>query len=393
MRLLALLLCGLHLFAAEPAPPAAEVDRILGELSDMTGFPVRKRVESEVITKANVNEFLKQRMKEAVKPKELRAEELTLKAFGLVPRDFNLGASTVELLTEQAAAYYDFQRKKLFLTDWGSSSMGEAALVHELAHALADQSFNLGRFLKRSESDEGAAALSAVMEGQATWLMTEYGLKKNGQSLATSGEMLRGGGPASGSFPVFDNSPLYLRETLVFPYTAGLRFQHAVYERMGKAAFREVFTNPPVSTQQILHPEKYFARVKPTEPALPKHPLPRGLKTLVEGMVGEFDHSILLEQYAGRAESEAIAPRWRGGRFKLSEKGSQIVLLYASEWENADAARKYFEAYRKVLSGKWKSMTVVSGTPDSIRGRGDSGDFVVAVTGTIVTSVEGIGLN
>ncbi len=393
MRGLALLLCGLNLFAAEPAPGAGEIDVILRELSAMTGFPVRKSVESTVVTKANVNEFLKQRMKEAVKPKELRAEELTLKAFGLVPTDFDLASSTVELLTEQAAAYYDFRRKRLFLTDWGTSSMGDAALVHELAHALADQSFNLGRFLKQAGSDEGASAVAAVMEGQATWLMTEYGLKKTGQSLATSGEMLRGSGQSSGGFPVFDNSPLYLRETLVFPYSAGVRFQHAVYEKMGRAAFREVFANPPLSTQQILHPEKYFAHVKPSEPALPKHPLPRGYKALVDGNVGELDHRILLEQYAGRADAEAIAPRWRGGRYRLLEKGSDVVLLYSSEWEDAGAAREYFEAYQKVLRGKWKSMTIVSENQSVMRGRGDSGEFVVSISGTVVSSVEGLGLN
>jgi hypothetical protein len=393
MRRFALFFCGLSLAAADSAPSPAEVDAILRELSSMTGFPVRKRVESAVVTKANVNEFLKQRIKEAVDPKELRAEELTLKAFGLVPADFDLGSSTVELLTEQAAAYYDFRRKKLFLTDWGSSSMGEAALVHELAHALADQSFGLGRFLKRAGNDEGASAVSAVMEGQATWLMTEYGLKKTGQSLATSGEMLRGGGQPGGGFPVFDNSPLYLRETLIFPYAEGVRFQHAVFEKMGKAAFREVFANPPVSTQQILHPEKYFARAVPAETPLPKHPLPRGYKTLVEGMVGELDHRILVEQYAGRAEAAAIAPQWRGGRFRLSEKGKQIVLSYSSAWEDAGAARRYFEAYRKVLQGKWKSMAIDSETPGAIRGRGDSGAFVTSIEGNVVTSVEGLEIN
>ena len=44
------------------------------------------------------------------------------------------------------------------------------------------------------------------------------------------------------SIPVFNSVPLYLRETLVFPYTEGGRFQNAVYEKMGKAAFAEVFT-------------------------------------------------------------------------------------------------------------------------------------------------------
>ena len=110
-----------------------------------------------------------------MKPEELRAEEITLKKIGFVPADFNLEQSTVDLLTEQAAAFYDYHKKKLFLTDWASSSsMQDAALVHELAHALADQHFHLERFIKKGgASDDSALARMAVMEGQATWLMTE----------------------------------------------------------------------------------------------------------------------------------------------------------------------------------------------------------------------------
>ena len=69
-----------------------------------------------------------------VSPKFISA--LTLKKFGLVPSDFNLAQTTVDVLTEQAAAFYDYHAKKLFLTDWTPSATREAALAHELAHAL-----------------------------------------------------------------------------------------------------------------------------------------------------------------------------------------------------------------------------------------------------------------
>ena len=47
--------------------------------------------------------------------KEVRAEELTLKLFGLVPADFNLVGETVDLLSEQTAAFYDYNKKRLFI--------------------------------------------------------------------------------------------------------------------------------------------------------------------------------------------------------------------------------------------------------------------------------------
>ena len=133
-------------FAETPAI-FRDIDRSMRELSEITGLRAPKRVAYDSITKDHVNQFLKDRVKETVKPEDLRIEELTLKKFGFIPSDFDLAKSTVELLTEQAAAFYDFRKKKLFLTDW-ASGMRDDALVHELAHALADQNFGLERFMK-----------------------------------------------------------------------------------------------------------------------------------------------------------------------------------------------------------------------------------------------------
>src|SRR6266571_4460389 len=252
-----------------------EIDRGIQELTAISGLKAKKPIRYDLITRDKVNEFLKERVKEAIKPEEVRAEEITLKKLGFVPPDFNLEKSTVDLLTEQAAAFYDYHKKKLFLTDWAPSAMQESALVHELAHALADQNFHLERFIKQSgKSDDSELARMAVMEGQATWLMTEALARRAGQSVSSNPALLdvMSGGAETGSaqFPVFNSVPLYLRETLVFPYTEGARFQNAVYGRMGQSAFAEIFRRPPNTTQQILHPAKYFDHVEPTAPVFPQ---------------------------------------------------------------------------------------------------------------------------
>src|SRR5258706_8631678 len=115
--------------------------------------------------------------------------------------------------------------------------MQQTALTHELAHALADQNFNLERFIRQGgKSDDSGLARMAVMEGQATWLMTEVMARGAGQSLASNPSLLdavSGVAESSAQFPVFNSVPLYLRETLVFPYTEGARFQDAVFRKMG----------------------------------------------------------------------------------------------------------------------------------------------------------------
>jgi hypothetical protein len=376
----------------------AEIDRTLGELAEISGLHLHKKVPSDLISKDKVNAFLKKKVKEVSTPNEVRAEELTLKKFGLVPQDFDLEQTTVDVLTEQAAAFYDYHAKKLYITDWTPSATREAALAHELSHALADQNFNLSRFIRKArESDDEALARMAVMEGQATWLMSEFLARRTGETLVHNPELAArmnrmSDSSSGGEFPVFEGAPLYIRVTLIFPYTGGMSFQQAVVDKDGKAAFAEVFRQPPVSTQQILHPDKYFASVKPASPDLPKPASTRGFKGLIGGSFGELDHQVLLQQYAGKKTADEIAPHWRGGQYEILEnrKSGRTILLYASQWDNAAWARRYLRAYRKALKGKWKRMEVQSETADTVKGHGDDGEFVLHLDGSIVTSMEGL---
>uniref|UniRef100_Q028T6 DUF1570 domain-containing protein n=1 Tax=Solibacter usitatus (strain Ellin6076) TaxID=234267 RepID=Q028T6_SOLUE len=374
----------------------AEIPPLAEQLTKISGMPLRHPVPCDFISKAKIAEFLNKRVKEVAKPEEVRAEELTLKKFGLVPADFDLAKSTVDLLTEQAAAFYDYDKKKLFVTDSTPGDSQQPVLAHEIAHAIADQNYNLGKFIKQGrKSDDGSTARLAVMEGQATWLMSELLARKMGQSLKGSPALLAAMSGISdngaGQFPVFDKSPLYLRQTLVFPYTKGMLFQHAAFDRDGQQGFSEVFLKPPVSTQQILHPEKYFAGVQPTHPELPDSKL-KGLKSLVGGSLGELEHSILLEQYVSRESAADIAPHWRGCNFVLMEnkKANRVVLLYASDWDSPDAARRFFQAYRQILAKKWKQMKVNAETSEFVTGTGDDGIFELRLKGNTVTSVEGL---
>ena len=391
------------LFWIQPAvaqAPARElfsqINSIAKELERISGLQLKHPVPSDYITKAKVNQFLRDRVKEVARPEEIRAEELTLKKFGLVPPDFDLAKNTVDLLTEQAAAFYDYNKKKLFITETTASDNQEPVLVHELAHALADQNFKLARFIKQGrKSDDGSTARLAVMEGQASWLMAEYLARRTGQSLKDSPallSMMSRMGEGSGQYPVFDQAPLYLRETLIFPYTKGMLFQHAVFVRDGKASFAEVFQRAPVSTQQILHPDLYFSGLSPTEPDLPQPPKEKGWKSLVGGTMGELDHAVLIQQLGGKALSDELSPHWRGSQFELREnrKRNRVMLLYSAEWDDEPSAQRYFQFYSGALAKKWKHREVENETSNEITGTGDDGRFVLRRSGKIVTSMEGL---
>src|SRR5580658_3006108 len=278
--------------ASPKLPTAAEINVVLKALSDITGFRVRRQLPFALITRDQVNQYLKEQIQQSVKPDEIRAEETTLKKFGFAPPDFDLKQTTIDLLTEQAAAFYDFKRKKLFISDWAAANMRDVALVHELAHALADQNFPIQKFTNKGpDNSESSMAREAVVEGQASWLMLEVGARRNGRTLAdpqTAREFLQSESDSPLSdYPVFNNAPLYLRRTLMFPYDEGEKFQQAVFLHDGMTAFARVFRDPPTSTAQIEHPERYFEHTPLSSPVLPK-PI-KHAKPFVEGSLGELE--------------------------------------------------------------------------------------------------------
>jgi hypothetical protein len=375
---------------------------MLGTLSDITGWKVQRTVPAEILSKNNFRKMVEEGVKDAEGNKETHAAETALKMFGLVPPDFNLARESGDLLAEQAAAFYDYKKKRLFVLDSTKNDNEQViALAHELAHALADQQHPLRKFINDADGDEQATARQAVIEGQATWLSWAYLSKKSGGRGEVPRSLLdrlaEGAGASGEDFPVFSQAPLYIRESLTFPYTEGMRFQDAVYRELGPAAFERVFRDPPRTTEHIMHPQTYLTSRMPTMPGLPRLEEAAGkeagrFKILTDGDVGEFDYGVLLRQYIGEAEGREAASHWRGGVYRLYEhKGTKYsVLAHSSEWDSPAAAKTFFELYQRVLKSKWKEIEIATSSPAQVTGAGDSGRFSLRLDGAIVHSIEGI---
>jgi len=390
-----LLFLAVAAFGASP-----QISEILKQLSAITGLDVKKPVVQHTMQRHELQAYFEKRIKEVTKPEEIRLEELALKKLGFIPPDYDLKQSTIELMAEQAAAFYDYRAKKMVLLADGGGLSEEMALVHELSHALADQHFHLEKFLEKAAgSDDGSLARMAVMEGQATWIMSEFMARRSGQSLKDSDsavETMANMASSGGSgFPVFEKAPLYMRESLVFPYAQGMRFQHKIIRALGQQGFTEVFRHAPETTQEILHPEIYLERRRggrpsPHNPDLPPLPDPKAWKRITDGTSGEFDHHIWLKQYD--KDNQPLAASWRGGFYALWEHKSskRVALAYASRWDTAESARRFFQSYRKLLEGKSRGFKVDAEEASQVRGSNSDGAFVLRLEGERVSVVEGL---
>ncbi len=365
------------------------VDEILAFDSKQTGLPIKKQIKRRLTSRDEVEAYLTKHMKDE-DVKRLQRSELVLKKFGLLPRDFDLEKLLVALLREQVAGYYDPKTKTVNLLDWVPMEEQEPVMAHELTHALQDQAVGLDKWMKRGEKDLGKIrkdptpadiendemddTREAVVEGQAETVMLQYELAPVGRSILDSPELVDAmeAQMASGTddSKVFKDAPIFLRESLTFPYSYGLKFEVMLLEKGGKEkAFAGVLANPPHTTRQIMQPDTYLAgeQIAP----MPVVEFKRDFKDYVKfdiGAMGEFDVAVLIEQYAGKKLSERLYPEWRGGYYYAahpkSDAAAPLGLMYVSRWSSAEKASEFAEIYARSLAQRYKKVEEV-GDPSS----------------------------
>src|SRR5882757_4108481 len=361
------------------------VDEILAFDSKRTGLPIKKQVKRRLTSRDEVVGYLTKHMKDE-DVKRLQRSELVLKKFGLLPRDFDLEKLLVSLLREQVAGYYDPKTKTVNLLDWVPIEQQEPVMAHELTHALQDQAINLSRWMKKGEKDLGEIkkdptpsdiendeidnAREAVVEGQAEAMMLEYELAPAGRSITDSPDLVESmeSQMANGTddSTVFRDAPIFLRESLTFPYSYGLNFVVKLMQKGGKQkAFAAVLRNPPHTTRQIMQPETYLSDEK--IPPIPVPDFKRDFKDYVKfdiGAMGEFDVAVLIEQYAGKKVSDQMYPNWRGGYYYAARPknnaGAPLGLMYASRWSSAEKASQFAQIYARSLEQRYKKVEGVA---------------------------------
>jgi hypothetical protein len=163
----------------------------------------------------------------------------------------------------------------------------------------------------------------------------------------------------------------------------------------GQAAFAILFTKPPASTSQVLHPERYFAGIAPLVPELPKPAV--GMKAAVQGVFGEEDVRVMLRQYTSIPIAQGLAPGLTGGGYRIDEdkkagegkKEHHTSLIFATEWDSEDSAIAFLNAYQTVIEKKWKRVDKGEHDATHISGKSEDGYYRVDRVGKMVVSREG----
>jgi hypothetical protein len=377
--------------AARNAALAAATNEVLQETSQLRELAVLRPVQSSAQSRAEIERMIIGNLDRETTPAEMHASEVTLKKLGLAPADFQLRPLIVRLLTEQVAGYYDPKAQQFHLADWIDIDGQKPIMAHELTHALQDQHFNLRRFEPWPKGDSDAElAAHALIEGDATLAMTMYVTSNPLRALAFI-KSLTGTEAATEEL---DKAPRALRETLLFPYQEGLNWTRVVHQSGGWSEVSQAFTTLPQSTEQILHPEKYFAREAPAKISLPdiRLSLGRGWRQIDSDVNGEWSFYLILDQFLkSAAMSRQAAAGWAGDRYDVYENArGQSVYISLSAWDTEKDAREFFDAYIKRAKLRYSNARVISDEPARWLARTSEGDVSVEIRGKRVLVFEGL---
>lgn len=346
------------------ADQASEMDAIQRQVISLRGLTPKQAVIRDLLTTDELKQKVETDFFKDYTAQDAADDSLLLQTLGLLPQGFDLLDFYEKLYAEQIAGFYDSKTKEMYVVDRGTFGGTERmTYAHEYTHTLQDQNYDLQNGLKLNNKNcrkepEYCSAVSALVEGDASfteqkWLFS-YSSKNDKADLQDF----------AGSFssPVFDSSPRYMQKDFLFPYKQGLEFVYSLNDLGGYALVDQAYKNPPISTEQILHPEKYPSE-KYDDVTLPYLTtlLPGNWSQVNENVLGEWYSYLVLAQAHDEkfslpdSTAHAAAAGWNGDRYALyrNERDGAIVFVLRSRWDQPEDAIEFFNAFRQYGLRRW----------------------------------------
>jgi hypothetical protein len=402
--------------AALPATDA-ELREVTGtiakEVAEVRGLAPPRGLEQRLVTRTQAFEARTEALAETTASPEALARARLWEALGLLPEGGDYARMAARALGAPTASY-DLVRRRLAVPDWVPLVEQQTALAHELAHAIADQRFGLRQLLgigldgHHALDGDAERARLALIEGDADVATLERtdprGAFHSRPELTALAEKLRAAPPAA--------TPPWLRAGETFAHADGLLFVGGVRARAPWRAVDALWADPPASSEQVLHPEKYAARERPvavtvTRPAALGEPA--DWREAATDVLGELGVKTWLGAAAPRALAERAAAGWGGDRAVLYEPAAQhaastpdagvdagtapvprAFVAWSTVWDDVTDAEDFARAAAPVLAALAGDATAASPEdPARVVARRAGRVWALAWKGTAVAILAG----
>lgn len=341
----------------------ALADSLEKKVEELRGLRFRKPVKKGVKTAEQFLSFLREKIYETTPAQKMALYSKIHAMLGLVPEGFDIEKEMLSFLSVGVGGVYDPKTKEFFLALGVPQAMQKTIIVHEMTHALDDQYISLDKFYTAELTEDEGLGRAAVAEGSATLVMNLYQLRTPDalRDVASSQkeimEFMRK------QSEVLRRVPPYLARSLMCGYLAGPEFLAKLDVPDAKRAERvlEAFQNPPRSSEQVLHPEKYWDPEQRDEPMQLSMPdllavLGDGWKLAAQDTLGELNVATLTGEYSSSdfADPMAVmqiewtneaAQGWGGDRWVAYSQGEQLLVFWAIAWDSEEDAKEFLREY------------------------------------------------
>jgi hypothetical protein len=339
--------------AATPTPgqpsPAGSHDeldafaRIEEQVSDLRDLPQADIGPPDVITREELAVELQAIFDEEWTEEQLADDNLTLRAMGLLTEEEDIRELSEFLYAGQVLGFYDFQEQRMVVvSDAGLTPEAQITYAHEFTHAMQDAAFDTGAEREgQAEDDDAAMARLALEEGDATFAMFQWAF----------GNLEADEIAGLGATPLPDTTgvPEWMIRQLEFPYLAGATLVGDLWASGGWDAVDAAYDDPPDSTEQVLHPDKYLDGEPPMEIADPElaSQMGAGWRDVESSAVGEAMLGIWLEEMGLEADDASVAAAgWGGDRLSVaSGPNGEWAMAWRIAFDAPGQATEFDDAY------------------------------------------------
>ncbi len=349
-----------------------ELDSIAETVEEMRELAPASDVPYSFMPRDDLKDYLLDDMEEQYPVEEAAIDKEIFVLLDLLGPSQDVREILADVLEEQVIGFYDDDTGQLNVVSSNEelSALDEVTFAHEYTHALQDQNYDFDNLDLESETNSDAAmAALCLIEGDAVLTQTNYMITELSpdQWMAIMEEVE---GTESGQL---ENAPRFMQIDLLFPYgreyadgvyEGGLPFVTALFEANGWDTVNQAYIDPPKSTEQILHPEKYIEeRDEPTMVEMPDLAVALGgTWTLQDSdVLGELYTRTYLENYLSRGAAQSAAEGWDGDSLVyLKNEAGEWLLVWRLTWDTTEDAEEFFEAYTAYVydkyNGQWQSL-------------------------------------
>jgi hypothetical protein len=376
MRGLTGVLCGAALLAAgceAPSPAAnggtgaervssAELAPLAARAEAARGLRFVRAVEGWRVRDAALAGILERELDRSISPGEIALDAQLAGSLGLLPRGFDLRAALVAFQMANAGGFYSPPDGRLYIVDGAASAGGQGAdalAVHELAHALQAQHSELFAVLLGLRGDDDLGfALTALLEGEATFVELADAAERTGSARPTPAEFAAQF-PSAAAVPEL---PRVLAAGTLAAYPLGYALANGLVARGGTRALGAAYRDPPLTSEELLHPDRYLEGRREPFAELPREPRLASCRALSSSCYGELVVRAWLEDRGASAgDASAAAAGWdadRAWRFDCAAHAASAWLLELEDEREARELERELRDLAPAVDGEALALTL-----------------------------------